>query len=263
MVSLTAGAGSRTEAMPKISDTVTTPDGTCPIHLFTPDGSGPWPGVVMFPDAGGVRDTFYGMAARLASSGPGAGYAVLLPDVYYRSGDWAPFDMASVFGDEKERSRLFSMIGGLTADKITSDAAALFDYLAARPEVVGERFGVCGYCMGGRISVTLAGRLPDRVAAAASFHGGGLVSDTADSPHLLAEKMTATVYVGGAENDASFTAEHAEQLDKTLTAAGVRHTIEWYHAAHGFAVPDNQPYDEAAAERHWAAMAETFASLPD
>jgi carboxymethylenebutenolidase len=245
--------------MPNIKDTVTTPDGTCTVHLFTPDGPAaraPWPGVVMYPDAGGVRDTFYQMAAKLA----GFGYAVLLPDVYYRNGDWAPFDMATVFGDEKQRQRLFSMIGSLTPDKITSDASAFFDYLAGRPEVSGERFGVCGYCMGGRITLLVAGRLPDRVAAAASFHGGGLVSDTDDSPHLLADRMRATVYVGGAENDASFTTEHAEQLDKALTSAGVQHTIEWYQAAHGFAVPDNPPYDEAAAERHWTAMTELFVS---
>jgi carboxymethylenebutenolidase len=210
----------------------------------------------MFPDAGGVRDTFDQMATKLA----GYGYAVLVPDVYYRSGDWAPFDMKTVFGDEKERNRLFSMIGGLTGDKITDDANALFDYLAARPEVSGERFGVCGYCMGGRISVTLAGRAPERVAAAASFHGGGLVTDTPDSPHLLADQMNATVYVGGAENDASFTPDQAEQLEKALTAAGVQHTIEWYSAGHGFAVPDNGPYDDAAAERHWEAMTEIFAS---
>ena len=165
--------------------------------------------------------------------------------MYYRNGDWTPFDMVSVFGDEKERNRLFSMIGSLTPDKITSDATAFFDYLAGRPEVTGDRFGVCGYCMGGRISVMVAGRLPDRVAAAASIHGGGLVTDTPDSPHLLADRMTATVYVGGAENDASFTTDQAEQLDKALTAAGVQHTIEWYQAAHGFAVPDNPPYDAA------------------
>jgi len=242
--------------MPTITDTVTTPDGTCPIHLFTPEGSGPWPGVIMFPDAGGARDTFDQMGAKLA----GFGYAVLVPDVYYREGDWAPFDMATVFGDEQQRNRLMKMIGGLTADKITADAGAFFDYLAARPEVAGDRFGVCGYCMGGRISVTLAGRLPDRVAAVASIHGGGLVTDTPDSPHLLADRMNALVYVGGAENDASFTADHAEQLDKALTAAGVRHRIEWYQAAHGFAVPDNPPYDPAADERHWAAMTETFGS---
>ncbi|MEM6109631.1 dienelactone hydrolase family protein [Mycobacterium sp. 050272] len=245
--------------MPNITDTITTADGTCTVHLLTPGGpdtQAPHPGVIMYPDAGGVRDTFQRMAAKLA----GFGYAVLLPDVYYRNAGWAPFDMASVFGDEQERKRLFSMIGSLTPDKITSDGRAFFDYLSDRPEVSGERFGVCGYCMGGRISLLVAGRIPDRVAAAASFHGGGLVSDTADSPHLLAEKMTATVYVGGAENDASFTTDHAEQLDKALTAAGVRHTIEWYSAAHGFAVPDNAPYDEAAAQRHWQAMAEVFAS---
>jgi carboxymethylenebutenolidase len=248
--------------MPNITDTVTTPDGTCTVHLFTPEGpaaQASWPGVVMFPDAGGVRDTFQQMAAKLA----GFGYAVLLPDVYYRKGDWAPFDMASVFGDEEERNRLMFMIGSLTPDRITRDATAFFDYLAGRPEVSGERFGVCGYCMGGRISVMVAGRLPDRVAAVASFHGGGLVADTPDSPHLLADRISATVYVGGAENDASFTADHAEQLDKALTAAGVQHTIEWYQAAHGFAVPDNPPYDAAADERHWAAMTETFsAALP-
>jgi carboxymethylenebutenolidase len=240
--------------MPRITDSITTADGTCTVGLFTPEGQGPWPGVVMYVDAGGVRDTFDQMAAKLA----GYGYAVLLPDVYYRSGDWAPFDMKTVFNDEGERKRLFSMIGSITPDMMTSDAGAFFDYLAARPEVSGQRFGVCGYCMGGRTSVIVAGRVPERVAAAASFHGGGLVTDTDDSPHLLADRMTATVYVGGAENDASFTADHAEQLDKALTAAGVRHTSEWYAAAHGFAVPDNPPYDVAADERHWKAMTDLF-----
>jgi carboxymethylenebutenolidase len=242
--------------MPTITDSITTSDGTCPVHLFTPEGSGPWPGVVMYPDAGGVRDTFYQMAAKLA----GFGYAVLLPDVYYRHGDWDPINMATAFADPAERKRLMSMIGSVTQDMMTSDAGAFFDYLAARPEVSGERFGVCGYCMGGRISMIVTGRLPDRVGAAASFHGGGLVTDTADSPHLLADRMSATVYIGGAANDASFTADHAEQLDKALTAAGVQHTIEWYQAAHGFAVPDNAPYDTAADERHWAAMTETFSA---
>ncbi|ETW24883.1 dienelactone hydrolase family protein [Mycobacterium gastri] len=243
--------------MPKVTDTVTTPDGSCSVRLFTPDGAeGPWPGVVMYPDAGGVRETFCQMAAKLAEFG----YAVLLPDVYYREGDWAPFDMATAFGDANERARLMFMIGTLTPDRVTRDAGAFFDYLAGRPEVTGQRFGVCGYCMGGRISLVVAGRQPDRVGAAASFHGGGLVTDSPDSPHRLAARMRATVYVGGAKNDPSFTADHAEQLDKALTAAGVEHTIEWYPGAHGFAVPDNPPYDQACAERHWAAMTDVFAS---
>jgi len=240
--------------MPNITDTVTTPDGTCTVRLFTPEGEGPWPGVVMYPDAGGVRDTFDEMAAKLAD----LGYAVLLPDVYYRLGDWEPIDMKTAFGDPEQRKRLMSMIGSITPDTMATDAAAFFDYLVARPEVSGDRFGLTGYCMGGRTAVVVAGRLPDRVAAAASFHGGGLVTDSEDSPHLGAEDIQAVVYVAGAENDGSFTTEHAEQLEKALTAAGVDHKIETYPAAHGYAVPDNPSYDAAAADRHWTAMREFF-----
>jgi carboxymethylenebutenolidase len=240
--------------MPDITDTVTTADGTCTVRLFTPDGEGPWPGVVMYPDAGGVRGTFYEMAARLA----GLGYAVLLPDVYYRHGDWAPIDMATAFDDPEERTRLMSMVASVTPDMMAGDAGAFFDYLGGRPEVSGERFGACGYCMGGRTSLVVAGRQPERVAAAASFHGGGLATDKPDSPHLLAEQIQAAVYVAGAKNDGSFTAQQAEQLDKALNAAGVEHAIETYPAGHGFAVPDNPPYDADAAERHWTAMAEFF-----
>ena len=210
----------------------------------------------MYPDAGGTRGTAIDMAVQLAD----LGYAVLVPDVYYRSGDWAPFDMATVFSDASERQRLFSMIGSVTPDAMASDAQAFFDYLAGRPEVTGEKFGTTGYCMGGRTSLTVAGRVPERVAAAMSFHGGGLASDDPGSPHLLADNITAAVYVGGAQDDASFTKAQAETLDKALTAAGVEHTIEWYPAAHGFAVPDNAPYDEAAAGRHWSAMTDFFAA---
>lgn len=240
--------------MPNITDTVTTNDGTCTVHLFTPAGEGPWPGVVMYPDAGGTRDTLYEMAAKLASFG----YAVLLPDVYYRHGDWAPIDMRTAFNDPEERNRLMSMVGSITPDMIASDGGAFFDYLAGRPEVSGDRFGTTGYCMGGRMSLVAAGRQPDRVAAAASFHGGGLATDSPESPHLLADRIQAAVYVAGATNDGSFTPQQSEQLDKALTAAGVDHTIETYPAEHGFAVPDSARYDEAAEERHWTAMRDFF-----
>jgi carboxymethylenebutenolidase len=214
----------------------------------------------MYPDAGGVRDTFQDMAARLA----GFGHAVLLPDVYYRHGDWEPFKMETVFSDPEERQRLFGMISSVTPDMIAGDAGAFFDFLAGRPEVKGDVYGVCGYCRGGWTSVVVAGLLPDRVAAVGSFHGGGLVTDDASSPHLLADRMKATVYVAGAENDAGFTTENAEALDKALTAAGVEHTVEFYPAGHGFAVPDNAPYDEEAAERHWIALQELFeTALPN
>lgn len=240
--------------MPTITDTITTADGSCAVTLATPEGEGPWPGVVMYPDAGGVRQTFTEMAQRLAD----LGYAVLVPDVYYRDPGWAPFAMETVFTDPDERKRLFGMISKVTPDIMAADAAAFFDYLQDRPEVTGTAFGTTGYCMGGRTSLIVAGRLPSRVAVAMSFHGGGLVSDDAGSPHLLADAIRATVYVGGAKDDASFTPENAETLDKALTAAGVEHTIEFYDAGHGFAVPDNGPFDEAAAERHWQAMQSVF-----
>ena len=242
--------------MPSISDTVATADGSCPVTLHTPDGDGPWPGVVMYPDAGGARPTFQAMADELA----GYGYAVLVPDVYYRDGDWAPFSMATVFSDAGERARLFAMISKITPDYMAADAAAFFDYLAGRPDVSGESFGTTGYCMGGRTSLVVAGRVPERVAAAMSFHGGGLAADDPTSPHLLADQMRAAVYVGAAQDDRSFTTEDGERLDKALTAAGVQHTIEWYPALHGFAVPDNEPYDESAARRHSEATESFFAT---
>jgi carboxymethylenebutenolidase len=209
----------------------------------------------MYPDAGGRRPVFDDMAEKLA----GYGYAVLVPDIYYRSGDWAPFDLNTAFSDPDERKRLMSMMSGVTPEKMTADAGAFFGYLASRPEVSGTAFGTTGYCMGGRTSLVVAGRVPDRVAAAMSFHGGGLASDDPGSPHLLADQIQAAVYVAGAENDASFTPEAAETLDKALTAADVEHTIEWYAAAHGFAVSDHRAaYDPDAAERHWNAMESFF-----
>lgn len=242
--------------MPTTTDTITTADGACRVTVATPDGDGPWPAVVMYPDAGGVRATFDAMAAQLA----GYGYVVLVPDVYYRDPGWAPFDMGTVFADEDERKRLFGMISKVTPDIMAADAVAFFDYLQARPDVTGETFGTTGYCMGGRTSLVVAGRVPDRVAAAMSFHGGGLAGDDPGSPHLLADRIKARVYVGGAMDDASFTVEHSLILEAALTQAGVEHTIEFYSAAHGFAVPDNGPYDEPAARQHWEAMAQVFGS---
>ena len=240
--------------MPTITDTNTTPDGTCPVTLATPAGDEPWPGVVMFPDAGGRRPVFEQMAEQLA----GDGFAVLVPDVYYRHGDWAPFDLNTAFSDPDERKRVMSMMGSITPDHMASDAAAFFDYLESRPEVSGTTFGTTGYCMGGRTSLMVAGLVPERVAAAMSFHGGGLVSDDASSPHLLADQIRAAVYVAAAENDASFTSEQAVTLDEALTAAGVEHAIDFYPAAHGFAVSDHTGiYDQDAADRHWKAM-QTF-----
>ena len=243
--------------MARIDVQISTPDGTCPASLHVPEGDGPWPGVLLFPDAGGARETMRVMADRLA----GMGYVALVPDVYYREGEWTPFDIATVFSDENERARLSGFMSSLTRDRIVSDTGAYLDHLLSRPEVVGTTAGTTGYCMGGRLSLITAGAHPDKVGAAASFHGGRIaVEDDPESPHLAANRISATVYVAGAEDDGSFTPEQAQLLDSALTEAGVPHTVEFYPAKHGFAVPDNPTYDAAAEDRHWKALEALYGS---
>jgi|SRR6185437_9994917 len=220
-------------------------------------GDGPWPGVLVYPDAGGVRETFARFGDRLAD----LGYVALVPDTYYRAGDWAPFDAATLFTDPAERARMGRLVRPLTSDRIIADAAAYADFLLARPEVTGTAIGTTGYCLGGRMSLIAAGGLGPRIAAAASFHGGRLaVADDPASPHLAAARIAATVYVAGATADNSFTPDQAALLDRALTDAGVDHTVEFYPARHGFAVPDNPTYDEQAAARHWDALRTLYAA---
>jgi carboxymethylenebutenolidase len=241
--------------MPQLDVEIPVPDGVSHGSLHVPDGDGPWPGVLVFPDAGGLRDTFREMGDRLA----GLGYVALVPDVFYREGDWAPFDMKTVFSDANERRRLGGFMSSLTNDRIIGDADAYADFLLARPEVRGAAIGTTGYCMGGRMSIVAAGGIGDKISAAASFHGGRIaVADDPNSPHLAADRIAATVYVAGAIEDASFTAEQAELLDSALNAAGVDHTVVFYPAHHGFAVPDNDTYDPAASTRHWAALQQLY-----
>jgi carboxymethylenebutenolidase len=241
--------------MRRLDVQVPTPDGHSNSALHLPDGDGPRPGVLVFPDAGGLRETFRQLGDQLASMG----YVALIPDIYYRAGEWAPFDVATLFTDQHERARLATLTSVLTNDRITADAGAYADFLLARPEVTGSAIGSTGYCLGGRMSMIAAGGLGRKIAAAASFHGGRLaIADDPSSPHLAAGRITATVYVAGAKDDGSFTAEQAELLDGALTDAGVDHTVEFYPAHHGFAVPDNPTYDRAADARHWAALRELY-----
>lgn len=242
--------------MPQRDVLVPTPDGSCPASLHVPEGQGPWPAVIMYPDAGGLRATIREMAERLA----GMGYVTLAPDVFYRHGDWAPFDIKTAFSDPAERGRIMSMVRSVTPAMVARDANAFVDYLHSLPETTEGGIGTTGYCMGGRMSLITAASLGDRVAAAASFHGGNIAkADDPDSPDHHADGITATVYVAGATNDASFPKEQRDRLEAALSDAGVTHTIETYPAHHGFAVTDNATYDAAAAERHWNALADLYA----
>lgn len=244
--------------MAELDVTIPTSDGACKATLHVPESGLPAPAVIVYPDAGGARDTFRAMGDRLAS----LGYVALVPDVYYRT-PFEPFNMETVFTEDSERRRLFSLMRGLTAEMSIRDAGAYLDFLASRPEVRDDGgVGTTGYCMGGRISLTVAGHHPDRITAAAAFHGGGLAPEgDPDSPHLLAGNIKATVYVGGAEKDASFDDDQKARLQAAYDGAGVTSTIETYPALHGYAVPDNPTYDEGAAERHWKAMEQLYGSV--
>jgi carboxymethylenebutenolidase len=233
----------------KTATTIETRDGLCPAWLFHPTGAGPSPGVIMFMDGVGIRPAMFEMAGRIAD----AGYVVLLPDLFYRSGPYEAPEPRKLFSDLEFRKTWFAKYNSLlTFENVMSDAAAFLDLLARDPAVAQPKIGTTGYCMGGKFALAAAGYYPDRVAAAASFHGAHLATDAPDSPHLLAPQMQARVYVAGAIEDASFTDDMKRQLDEALTAAGVAHVIETYEGLrHGWVPRDMPVHDPAGAERHF------------
>jgi carboxymethylenebutenolidase len=233
---------------------IATHDGDCPAHVLTPDGDGPWPAVIFYMDALAIRPTLVDMATRLAA----AGYVVLLPDLFYRFGPYAPLDPKVVFAGDF-RASIGPMVATTSNGKAAEDTAAFLAYLDTRGDVAGTKIGTVGFCMGGGMALTVAGTYPERVGAVASFHGGNLATDDPASPHLLAPKIAAEVYVAGADNDHGYPPEMEVRLDKALTDAGVAHRCEIYAgAAHGWMKPDFTVYDEAAAERGWAEMLALF-----
>ena len=235
--------------MSRTDVSITTADGVCPAYVFTPEGRGPWPAAIFLMDGLAIRPTLMDMGERLASHG----YWVLVPDMFYRDGPYAPMDPSKLFADEEARKALFAKIGKCAnPEAAKSDMAAFLQFLSSQSQVKGSKVGVTGYCMGGGLALRAAGNFPDRVAAAGAFHPGHLVTDDPDSPHRLAPKMKAKVYVGGADEDAGFTPENRDALDKALSDAGVEHRAEIYEGAkHGYTMKDLSVYDEPAAERHW------------
>jgi len=234
--------------------TIPAKDGEIATHILTPDGAGPWPAIIVYMDALAIRPALIAMAARLA----GDGYVVLLPDLFYRFGRYEPLDPIMVFAGDF-RAVIGPMMATTDNHKAAEDTKALLAYLDTRGDVAGPKIGVVGFCMGGGMALTAAGVFPDRVAAAASFHGGNLATDAATSPHLLAPAIKAEVYVAGADKDHSYPPEMAERLGAALTDAGVTHRAEIYAgAAHGWMKPDFAIYDEAAAERGWREMFALF-----
>ncbi len=237
---------------------IKTPDGTCDAAFIRPK-SGSHAGVLVWPDAFGLRPSMRGIGRRIAAEG----YSVLVPNPFYRISK-APFTDGSKFDfkNPNDMAKLMPLMASVNAPgNAEKDATAYVAFLDAQKEVnKSKKIGTQGYCMGGALVVRTAATLPDRIGAGASFHGGGLVTDKPDSPHLLAPKIKAHMYFGIASSDDVKQPDAKDKLKEAFGAAKVPAEIEVYPAQHGWCVPDmpmreGAPiYNKPEAERAWAKL---------
>jgi carboxymethylenebutenolidase len=237
---------------------VNTPDGSCDAVLFHPDKKGSWPAVLVWPDIMGLRPAFRAMGRQLANEG----YAVLVPNPFYRSKHAPVIEGKIDFGDPAQRQMLVGFRQAMTDDGIVRDAQAYLAFLDAQLQTnKAHKAGVQGYCMGGELSFRTAAAMPGRIGAVGSFHGGnGLVTDKANSPHLLIPKTDATFLVCQAQNDDAQKPSTKDALKAAFAAAHRPATVEVYPANHGWCVPGSQVYDEVQAQRAWAALTTLYRS---
>ena len=259
---IAAAAGSGAEAAGEVVETdvqVKTPDGVCDAAFIHP-ASGAHPAVIIWPDAFGLRPSMRDIGKRIAAEG----YSVLVPNPFYRVAK-APViaDPSSFnFQNQADMAKLRPLMGSIgAAGAAEKDAAAFVAYLDAQPQVARQKkIGTQGYCMGGPLVVRSAAAVPDRIGAGASFHGGGLVTNAPDSPHLLAPKIKARMYFGVASNDDERQPDGKDKLREAFAAAKVPAEIEVYPSLHGWCVPDmpmqnGKPiYNKPDAEKAWAKL---------
>ena len=241
----------------KTDVTIPTSDGDARAFVFTPDsGAGPWPAAILVMDAPAIRPAMFEMGERLAQ----AGYYVVLPDMFWRAGPYPPLDIVKARAGDPEMGALFAKLRAST-DLATQmvDIEGCLEWVAKQPKARPGKVGITGYCMGGGIALRAAGAFPERIAAAASFHGGNQATDSEDSPHLLAPKMKAKILVAGADEDKSFDAAQCQRLDAALQAAGLDAEVSiWKGARHGWVPTDMPVYNHTAAERHLDELVRLF-----
>lgn len=235
--------------------TVETPDGMADCYFVHP-ASGKHPGVIVWPDILGLRPAFRMMGKRLAQSG----YSVLVVNPFYRNKKAPVVPEGASFQDDSTREIVMPLARSLSAETHVTDARAFVQFLDQQAPVdTNRKIGTTGYCMGGPIVMRSAAAVPNRIGAGASFHGGGLVTDSEDSPHLLVGDMQAHFLFAIAENDDERDPEAKKVLRKTFDEAGLPAEIEVYEGAmHGWCPPDSAVYDEAQAERAWSRLLALF-----
>jgi carboxymethylenebutenolidase len=250
--------------LPKLADAsevqesdveIKTADGTCDAYFVHP-ASGKHPGVLVWPDIFGLRPAFKSMGKRLAESG----YSVLVVNQFYRTKKPPIAAEGASFQDPDVRAALMKLAGTLNTQTVDTDAKAFIAWLDKQASIDKKRkMGTTGYCMGGPMTMRTAAALPDRIGAGASFHGGGLVTDKPDSPHLLVPKMKAAFLFAIATNDDEKQPEAKNVLRETFAKANLPAEIEVYEGAlHGWCPPDSQVYSEAQAEKAWSRLLAVF-----
>lgn len=235
---------------------INTADGSSDGFLYKQEDGRPLPGVLFLTDIGGIRPSQREMAQRLA----GEGYTVLLPNIFYRTGRPPLFALPIKFGDPETTKRIGELFTSLPPEAFDRDAPAYVHFLSSQPFVAAGPMGVVGYCFSGAMAMRTAAVNPDRIAAAASFHGGRLFLDNPASPHLLLPRIEARLYFGHAVEDRSMPQEAIDKLNEALKAWGGQYESEVYEGAHhGWTVPDNPSYNPVQAERAFQKLNELFA----
>jgi len=236
---------------------IKTPDGVADAALFYPQGKGKWPAVLVWTDILGLRPVFRDMGKRLAAQG----YVVLVPNPFYRSGRAPGVTEGIDFSKPEDRPKFMKLAGGISGpNAVENDAPAFIAYLDGLPQTDRKKkAGTQGYCMGGPLVYRTAAVVPDRIGAAVTCHGGGLVSNTPASPHLLIPKMKAEVYSAVAANDDQRSPTDKDVLKKAFADAGKTARVEVYEGCnHGWCVPGSAVYNQAGAERAWKELSDLY-----
>jgi len=232
---------------------IATTDGQVTTFIAHPERGGPYPLILFYMDAPGIREELRDMARRIASTG----YYVMLPNLYYRS---KVMELGPLPADPNapERKRMFELMESLSISKVMSDTDALIAY-AGKDGAKSSTIGCVGYCMSGQYAINAAARHPDRVRAAASIYGVRLITDAADSPHKVSAKAKGELYFACAEIDRWMPMEQVEPLRSALREADAKAEVEVYPGVeHGFAFPARPIYHKPSAERHWERLHSLF-----
>lgn len=222
-----------------------------------PEEGGPFPAIIMYMDAPGIREELRDMARRIGT----AGYYVILPNLYYRWGreDNYGFDRSRIREDDGELAKMFKLMNDATTTRIVADTRPMLDFIAAESQAKAGPLGCVGYCMSGKYIVQLGASYPDEFSALASYYGVGIQTDEADSPHLSAHRIKGELYLAFASDDDYVPGHLLESIPEHMDKADINYRMEIYpKTAHGFAFPQRPAYDKPAAERHWERMLALF-----